>query len=97
MSTPLEIVGERETANGWRFAAQALGEDGALAACDLSLSFADYNLWSPDGTLPPSRVAEAVLRFMLSRMKPSELPAKFNAAQARRMFHDADKMIHAML
>lgn len=97
MPTPIEIVAEEELTSGWAFAAQALGADGRLMKCELRLSFADYNLWAPDGAIPPVRVAEAVLAFLSARLGGPGLPTRFDAAQARRMFPDADQVIRQFL
>jgi hypothetical protein len=97
MPAPIEIVGEQELASGWAFAAQALSEQGRLVKCELRLSFVDYNLWSPDGSIAPVRVAEAVLAFIIERVGARGLPPRFDAAQARRMFPDADQQIRELL
>lgn len=93
----IEIISETEGEGGWRFDAQALDATGGLHTFTLNLGWADYNLWSADGADPPSKVAEAVLRFLLSRNDPRELRSTFDASIARRLHDDADAEIPRLI
>lgn len=93
----VEIISEREGQRGWEFAAQMLGDDGVLHQRVVTLSWADYNLWSRDGSDEPARVAEAALAFMLKRMRASELPERLDMSTARRRFPDADAIIPTLI
>jgi hypothetical protein len=93
----VEILSEREGRNGWEFEAQALDHDGTLRRHRLTLSWADYNLWSADGGDEPVRVAEAVLLFMARRSSAASLPEKFDASLARRKFPGADQEIPGLI
>lgn len=104
----VEIVSERELPSaetssgfrgfrGWEFDCQILADDGSLHAVTMRLSWADYNLWSPGGSDEPSKVAEAALGFLLTKIKPAEVRAKFDAARVRVQFPDADEKIPAMI
>lgn len=98
----IEILSEQggeasRGAGGWVFAAQAIDDAGALHRFTLRLSWADYNLWSPDGSDSPERIAEAVLAFLISRKDIRQLPASFDASIARRWFADADEAIPALI
>ncbi len=93
MASVFEIVNEQDSTRGWAFHVQVTDESGILAEHTLELSWADYNLWSPDGSDPPSAVAEAVLAFWFDRLAESELPERFNAAVTRRMEPQADELI----
>jgi hypothetical protein len=93
----VEILSESEMQGGWTFTAQVLADDGSLTSHRLTLSWADYNLWSADGGDQPVKVAEAVLAFLLSRMAALDVPAKFDASLARRRFADADECIPRMI
>ena len=95
--TQIEIVSEEEGQRGWTFRAQVIDQHGALTRYDVTLSWADYNLWSASGTDEPSSVASAVVRFMLARLQPDELAASFDASVARRMFGDADEAIPGLI
>ena len=89
----VEIVSEREGRAGWVFTAQVLDEGGTLRRHEVNLSWADYNLWSGSGADEPARVAEAVLRFLLTKLEASAVPARLDAATARRRYPDADAHI----
>lgn len=93
----VEILSEQETPGGWSFRAQIMGTDSVLRHHRITLSWADYNLWSPDGTDEPARVAEAVLAFLLSRVGPGEIRDRFDAAVLRRRFSDADDLIPTLI
>lgn len=90
------ILGERESPSGLDFSARVEMPD-AIRTVRLHLHWADYNLWSPDGSDSPERVAQAVLRFACSRARPNELPATFDAATLRRRHADADEAIAALV
>ena len=96
----IEIIAEREAAKRWEFDVQILDDAGGLHRVMMTLTWADYNLWSADGADEPAKVAEAVLWFLLhpSRSCPSALPAKFDASLARRKFpDDADAVIPTLI
>lgn len=94
----LEIIAEREAAKRWEFDVQILDDAGGLHRVMMTLTWADYNLWSADGADEPGKVAEAALSFLLSRTAPAELPAKFDASLARRRFpDDADAVIPRLI
>ena len=94
---PVEIVSERETPGGWSFELRLAGDDEAAGRRTLRLSWADYDLWSADGADPPHAVAEAVVRFVLSRMTPADLGATIDASIARRRLPDADEEIPRLI
>jgi hypothetical protein len=89
----VEITSEEETASGWQFSAQILHNNGDLQRCTLHLSWADYNLWSPNGADAPEKVAEAALRFLISRQPATELKQSFDASLLRRIAPDADESV----
>jgi hypothetical protein len=93
----VEIISEREGAGGWAFDVNVLDDRGVLSTHELRLSWADYNLWSPDGTDEPSNVAEAVVQFLLIRSTAHDLAPKFDASTCRRQFADADSEIPRMI
>ncbi|HMN95168.1 MAG TPA: hypothetical protein PKC43_02275 [Phycisphaerales bacterium] len=91
----VEIRSESEVPGGLRFAAAA-ERDGRAISVEVRLSWADYNLWSPDGADAPERVARAALLFLLSRSE-GDPPASFDAAMLRRRFPEADAEIARLL
>lgn len=93
----LEIIAERDQPGGWAFDAQVLDDAGGLHRIMLTLSWADYNLWSRDGSAEPQQVAAAVLWFLLSKQSPAELREQYDAALARKQFPDADEQIPALI
>jgi len=93
----IEILSEQEQPGCWRFDVQVLDSAGALRRHAVSLSWADYNLWSQDGADEPARVVDAAINFLLSRTPADDLPAKFDASLARRRFADADRVIPTLI
>jgi hypothetical protein len=93
----VEIISEQEVPGAWRFAVQILDDRGSLRKHTISMSWADYNLWSPDGTDEPGKVLEAAVLFLVSRTPAHDLADKFDASIARRRFADADEVIPRMV
>ncbi len=93
----ITILSERATAGGWIFEASVTGPDDRRQRCRLRLSWADYNLWSPDGSDRPEAVARAALMFLLSKEPAAELAESFDAARIRRRYLDADARIPEMI
>jgi len=93
----IEIIDEQEITAGWQFQAQILDDQGQLHLIQLTLAWADYNLWSPAGVDEPACVAEAVVRFMLSRSDASEIKTSLDASLVRRLHHDADAIIPSLI
>jgi hypothetical protein len=93
----IECVGERERNGGWSFDLQALDADGVLHRYELTLAWADYNLWSASGADRPAAVAVAALAFLLDRRAPDELRPRFDAAIARRIDAAADREIPGLI
>ncbi len=89
----VEVVSEQEYDGGWSFELR-LGDD---CTRTVRLSWADYDLWSNDGGDPPHAVATAVVRFLLSRITASDLPATLDASTARRRFPNADEQIPKLI
>lgn len=92
-----ETVAEREVAGGWAFTIQTLDDEGRLSSHEVRLSWADYNLWSGDGSDEPTQVIEAVMAFLLKNLSVQDLPEKFDASWARRNFADADQTIPGLI
>ena len=93
----VEITSESQMPNGWAFEAQVLDDVGVLRRHCVTLSWADYNLWSRSGSDVPAKVAEAALSFLLSRLKPDEVPPRFDASMLRRRFPGVDAEIPQLI
>lgn len=93
----VEIMSENEVKGGWEFIAQVLTDDGDLHRHRVSLSWADYNLWSADGGDQPEKVIEAVIGFLLSQTPAESLAERFDASIVRRRFADADEQIPKLI
>jgi hypothetical protein len=93
----IEIMSEQERSNAWEFLVQVLDDAGELRRHQLILSWADYNLWSPDGSDEPARVAEGVMAFVLAQMPAAQVGERFDASRIRRQFPNADRDIPRMI
>lgn len=93
----VEILDEQEVKEGWSFTAQVLDGAGDVSRLKVRLSWADYNLWSPNGADPPADVVGAAIEFLLERVSLDELPASFDASIARRRCMDADDGIPVLI
>jgi hypothetical protein len=95
ISSPIavELLREREIPQAWEYDAQILTGTGSVDHRVLCLNWADYQLWSPDGSIPPSRVAEAVLQFIASHPAAFAGLERIDAAVARRKVRGADDLI----
>lgn len=89
----IDILAERETVGGWLFEVRVSPPAGEARRFTLRLSWADYNLWSGDGSDRPEAVARGVMAFALSRQPAAELAPAFDAARLRRVHADADDVI----
>ena len=85
------IESECELEAGWRF--QCRVDDRSI---ELTMSWADYNHWSPDGRDEPVRVAKLVLRIMAD-LGIENIPLRFDASMVRRVVGEADHRIQAGL
>ncbi len=94
---PIEILSETQIERGWRFTAHAVQPDGSLLPLALELSWADYDLWCPEGSAPPAAVAESALRCILEHRNGRPLPNRLDASHARRLHPDADRQIRRSL
>jgi hypothetical protein len=94
----VQIESETEDRDGWTFRLRIAADNAEPPSRrTLRLAWADYDLWSADGTDPPHAVAAAVVEFLLSRLGLADLPAKVDASVARRRFPDADTEIPRLI
>lgn len=92
-----ELLEETEHADSCTWTLQVVDENGGLSRHAVRLAWADYDLFAPDGTTPPSRVAEAVVSFMIDHEAFDPLPASIDAAIPRRRVPGADELIAARI
>lgn len=92
MQPLVEILHETETPGGWEFQVQVLTSAGACVPLRLKLSWQDYDLYCPDGAVPPEGVARAVASVAVE-LWPEGLPGCLDAASLRRRDHAADERV----
>lgn len=88
----IDVRTEQELGRGWVYAVAVSRPDGNETEHTVSLAWVDHEFWC-GGTLPPSKVIEAVVRYLVEREHERPLPARFDAATARRWFPDIDREI----
>ncbi len=89
MPAQIHIGTETETTHGWAYEAQVI-EDDATHDFQITLSWADYDLWS-HGRVPPEQVVKAALAFLLSRESAQSILGKFDCSVIRRYFPNCDR------
>jgi hypothetical protein len=93
MVARIEITSEAECDRGWTFRAQVRDATGGARSTTVTLSWADYNLWSPNGSDTPAEVARAALAFLLDQQPAAEISESFDASILRRLHPQADELI----
>lgn len=93
---PVRLGAEREAEDGWIWHASIDAPEGSTLH-ELRLSWADYNVFCPDGTRSPADVGRAVLRFFARHRERLPLRERLDAAMARMRFPGADREIAATL
>ena len=88
----VEVVFESGSDAGWRFACSITNTSGRARSIDLGLSWADYDLWAPGGSIPPRQVAIAVLTLLLEHTG-MDLPDRLDASRVRRLVPGADELL----
>lgn len=79
----VRIESEREAPGGWSFIVHIDSPDAEPTSHELTLSWPDYEFWS-HGLIPPSRIAEAVVRGTLQLAPDFRPPARLDASTCRR-------------
>jgi hypothetical protein len=78
---------------GWQYLVEVVRDDGRTSEHRVRLSWADHEYWC-GGRAAPSRVVEALMRFLVERESGGkEIPASFDAATARRWYPGVDEEI----
>ena len=94
--TTIRLGAEREADQAWIWHVSIDAPEGSTLH-ELRLSWADYNVFCPDGTRAPADVGRAVLGFFAAHRADFPLRERLDAAMARMRFADADKEIAARL
>lgn len=88
------VESEQEIPHGWKYRVLVRagpGEPGREdARYEIRLDWVDHDHWS-GGRCPPSRVVEALVRYLLDRSPERSLPDRFDAATARRWCPELDR------
>tara|TARA_R110000782_G_scaffold57258_25_gene119813 strand:+ start:14454 stop:14738 length:285 start_codon:yes stop_codon:yes gene_type:complete len=87
------VLEERETPNGWSFRLSLERPGTEPTEHEMTLSWVDHDHWTGGGT-PPSRLAERILSILAARV--DALPARFDAARARRWVPEIDDVLMGM-
>jgi hypothetical protein len=89
----IDVQSEQEGPRGWTYTVGITRPDGRETSHQVTLAWVDHEHWS-GGIIPPSKVVEAVIRFLLERegKDPTpQIPAKFDASTVRRWFPEVDQ------
>lgn len=82
-----EIISETEQERGWTYEVRVVDLAGVMSRKVMTMSWADYNRWSRDGSDEPVKIAETVLGVLLRRVQDvNELPEQFDASIVRRRY-----------
>jgi len=92
----IRLGAEREAEQAWIWHASIDAAEGS-SLHELRLSWADYNVYSPDGTRSPAEVGRAVLLFFARHRAEFPLRERLDAAMARMRFPFADRDIAELL
>jgi hypothetical protein len=92
----VRLGAEREAEQAWIWHASIDSAEGSTLH-ELRLSWADYNVFSPDGTRTPAEVGRAVLVFFARHRRDFPLRERLDAAMARMRFPFADRDIAELL
>ena len=92
----IRLGAEREADQAWIWHASIDAPEGSTLH-ELRLSWADYNVFCPDGTRTPADVGRAVLSFFAEHRADFPLRERLDAAMARMRFANADREITARL
>ena len=97
MSEEYQFIAEHEGSGFWMYEVDLLDGGDVVSRHELRLSWEDYDLWVPDGTIEPSRVADAFLRYLRQHEGFQPMPCKVDSSQPRRIEPDADTVIAGMI
>jgi hypothetical protein len=88
----IRLGAEREAEQSWIWHASIDAPEGSTLH-ELRLSWADYNIYSPDGSRTPADVGRAVLQFFAHHRASFPLRERLDASMARMRIRGADAEI----
>ena len=91
----IEIGTETESPNQWAYVV-AVRDGSVTHDYRVTLSWADYDLWS-HGRVAPQRVVKAAFEFLLAREPAGEILGRFDCSVIRRYFPEVDRELPGML
>ena len=95
MTNGFEITSEREESGCWIFDFRLSGSE--LETHEFRLSWEDYDLWAPSGSLEPSIVATAALVYVTTHDDFDPLPARIDSSRPRHLNPTADAKIVSLI
>lgn len=93
----VRIKTETEVPQGWRYLVEIEAESGNRSDHRLRLAWVDHNFWTGERPIHPSRVAQAVVEYLLAARPDDDLPDRFDAAMARRWAPAIDRELPPLL
>ena len=87
----IDVRQEQETPRGWTYDV-VLTRGQAATEHQVTLSWADHDYWS-GGSIPPSRVLEAVLAWLADEHPEFAWAGHFDASTVRRRFPEIDETL----
>lgn len=93
----VHVRSETDIPQGWRYLVEVEREGGARSTHRLRLAWVDHNFWTGERPIPPSRVAQAVVEYLLAARPDDDLPDRFDAAMARRWAPAIDRELPDLL
>lgn len=91
----IQIKTETEQPNRWCYEV-SLKDKGQTYDYDVTLSWADYDLWS-HGRVAPEKVIVATFEFLLEREPAAAILTKFDCSLIRRYFPEVDQKLPKMI
>lgn len=87
----IEIGPETEGENRWHYEVTVY-DGGRAHRYEVTLGFADYDLWSK-GIKPPSEVVKSAFGFLLEREGAEAILSRFDCSVIRRYFPEVDEVL----
>ena len=98
MKHTFKITREEEQNGCWMFDVLIETREATMARLQqLRLSWEDYDLWVRDGTVEPSAVGLAILRYLETLGELSDLPERIDSSYPRRRCAQADEAIPRLI